>query len=104
MDVKREDLLQLYYYLKLTRRLEDRVTSLYHQGKILGALGRVTARRRFPWGTAMPSRRNDIAAPYFRDMGVFLIRGISAKRIMAQYFGKKTGVTGGKRGTSTLVI
>ena len=42
--------------------------------------------------------RNDIAAPYFRDMGVFLIRGISAKRIMAQYFGKKTGVTGGKEG------
>jgi len=27
-----------------------------------------------------------------------LIRGISAKRIMAQYFGKKTGVTGGKEG------
>jgi pyruvate dehydrogenase E1 component alpha subunit len=31
-------------------------------------------------------------------MGVFLIRGITAKRIMAQYFGKKTGVTGGKEG------
>lgn len=42
--------------------------------------------------------KNDIAAPYFRDMGVFLIRGISAKRIMAQYMGKKTGVTGGKEG------
>ena len=98
MDVKREDLLQLYYYLRLTRRLEDRVTSLYHQGKILGGAWTSNGTEAVSVGYGYALEKNDIAAPYFRDMGVFLIRGISAKRIMAQYFGKKTGVTYGKEG------
>ena len=98
MDIKREDLLQLYYYLKLTRRLEDRVTSLYHQGKILGGAWTSNGTEAVSVGDGDALEQEDIAAPYFRDMGVFLIRGISAKRIMAQYMGKKTGVTGGKEG------
>ena len=31
-------------------------------------------------------------------MGCFLVRGITPKRLMAQYLGKKTGVTAGKEG------
>src|SRR2546422_5397850 len=34
--VKRADLLQMYYYLRLTRMLEDRITALYRQGRIVG--------------------------------------------------------------------
>ena len=98
MDIKREDLLQMYYYLKLTRRLEDRISSLYHQGKILGGAWTSNGTEAISVGYSYALEKNDIAAPYFRDMGVFLIRGITAKRIMAQYFGKKTGVTGGKEG------
>ncbi len=98
IDIKREDLLQLYYYLKLTRKLEDRVTSLYHQGKILGGAWTSNGTEAVSVGYGYALEKNDIAAPYFRDMGVFLIRGITAKRIMAQYMGKKTGVSGGKEG------
>lgn len=97
-NIKREDLLQLYYYLKLTRKLEDRVTSLYHQGKILGGAWTSNGTEAVSVGYGYALERDDVAAPYFRDMGVFLIRGITAKRIMAQYMGKKTGVSGGKEG------
>lgn len=98
MDIKREDLLQLYYYLKLTRRLEDRFTSLYHQGKILGGAWTSNGTEAVSVGYGYALERDDIAAPYFRDMGVFLVRGITPKRLMAQYLGRKTGVTGGKEG------
>ncbi|WP_347274193.1 thiamine pyrophosphate-dependent dehydrogenase E1 component subunit alpha [Candidatus Kuenenia sp.] len=98
MEIKKDDLLQMYYYLKLTRRLEDRVTSLYHQGKIMGGAWTSNGTEAVSVGYGYALEKDDIAAPYFRDMGVFLIRGISAKRIIAQYFGKKTGVTGGKEG------
>ncbi|MDR4507690.1 MAG: thiamine pyrophosphate-dependent dehydrogenase E1 component subunit alpha [Candidatus Brocadiaceae bacterium] len=98
MNIKREDLLQLYYYLKLTRTLEDRVTSLYHQGKIMGGAWTSNGTEAVSVGYGYALEKDDIAAPYFRDMGVFLIRGITAKRIMAQYLAKKTGVTGGKDG------
>lgn len=97
-EIKREDLLRLYYYLKLTRRLEDRVTSLYHQGKILGGAWTSNGTEAVSVGYGYALEKDDIAAPYFRDMGVFLIRGITAKRIIAQYMGKKTGVSGGKEG------
>ncbi len=36
--VKRADLLQMYYYLRLTRTLEDRITALYRQGRIMGGV------------------------------------------------------------------
>jgi pyruvate dehydrogenase E1 component alpha subunit len=98
MEIKKDDLLQMYYYLKLTRRLEDRVTSLYHQGKIMGGAWTSNGTEAVSVGYGYALEKDDSAAPYFRDMGVFLIRGISAKRIIAQYFGKKTGVTGGKEG------
>ncbi len=97
-EIKREDLLRLYYYLKLTRRLEDRVTSLYHQGKILGGAWTSNGTEAVSVGYGYALEKDDVAAPYFRDMGVFLIRGITAKRIIAQYMGKKTGVSGGKEG------
>ncbi|KAB2835243.1 MAG: thiamine pyrophosphate-dependent dehydrogenase E1 component subunit alpha [Candidatus Brocadia sp.] len=98
MDMKREDLLQLYYYLKLTRRLEDRFSSLYHQGRILGGAWTSNGTEAISVGYSYALEKNDIAAPYFRDMGCFLVRGITPKRLMAQYLGKKTGVSAGKEG------
>jgi len=35
-NIKRADLLQMYYYLRLTRAIEDRVSALYRQGRIVG--------------------------------------------------------------------
>jgi len=98
MEIKREDLLQLYYYLKLTRKFEDRITSLYHQGRILGGAWTSNGTEAVSVGYGYALEKDDVVAPYFRDMGVFLIRGITAKRIMAQYLGRKTGVSGGKEG------
>ena len=37
-DIKRADLRQMYYYLRLTRALEDRITALYRQGRIVGGV------------------------------------------------------------------
>src|SRR5574341_1085743 len=98
MDIKQEDLLQLYYYLKLTRRLEDRFSSLYHQGRILGGAWTSNGTEAISVGYSYALEKNDITAPYFRDMGCFLVRGITPKRLMSQYLGKKTGVTAGKEG------
>jgi pyruvate dehydrogenase E1 component alpha subunit len=88
----------LYYYLKLTRHLEERITSLYRQGKIVGGAWTSNGTEAISVGYSYALEKDDVAAPYFRDMGVFLVRGITPRRIMAQYLGRKTGVTGGKEG------
>jgi len=98
MDVDRDTLHQLYYYLKLTRHLEERITSLYRQGKIVGGAWTSNGTEAVSVGYSYALEKDDVTAPYFRDMGVFLIRGITPRRIMAQYLGRKTGVTGGKEG------
>ncbi len=98
MDIEKDDLLRLYYFLKLTRRFEDRITALYRQGRILGGVWTSNGMEAISVGYACALDKEDVIAPYFRDMGAYLARGITVKRIMAQYMGKKTGVTGGKEG------
>src|SRR3990172_3229413 len=98
MDISKNDLLQLYYYLKLTRRIEDRMIVLYSQGRILGGAWTSNGMEAISVGYAYALEKEDIIAPYFRDMGAFLVRGITPERVMAQYLGKKTGITGGKEG------
>src|SRR5206468_6532098 len=97
-DIKRADLLQMYYYLRLTRALEDRVTALYRQGRIMGGVYTSNGMEAIAVGYSSAVGRNDIIAPYHRDMGAFLIRGITPGEVIAQYLGKRTGPTKGKDG------
>lgn len=97
-DVKRADLLQMYYHLRLTRTLEDRVTALYRQGRIVGGVYTSNGMEAISVGYASALERDDIIAPFHRDMGAFLIRGITPGEVIAQYLGKRTGPTKGKDG------
>jgi len=90
--------LQMYYYLRLTRTLEDRVTALYRQGRIVGGVYTSSGMEAIAVGYASALERNDIIAPFHRDMGAFLVRGITPGEVVAQYLGKRTGPTKGKDG------
>jgi TPP-dependent pyruvate/acetoin dehydrogenase alpha subunit len=90
---------QFLHYMKLTREIEYRIERvLYRQGKIVGGVYVGRGQEAISVGTGMLMREDDVVAPTHRDMGIFLIRGISVRRIIAQYMGRKTGVTGGKDG------
>ena len=97
-EIKRADLLQMYYYLRLTRAVEDRITALYRQGRIVGGCYTSHGMEAIPVGYASALDRDDVIAPFHRDMGAFLIRGITPGEILAQYLGKRTGPTKGKDG------
>lgn len=96
--IKRADLLQMYYYLLLTRSLEDRITALYRQGRIVGGCYTSHGMEAIAVGYASAIERDDVIAPFHRDMGAFLIRGITPGEVLAQYLGKRTGPTKGKDG------
>ncbi len=97
-EIKRADLLQMYYYLRLTRGLEDRITALYRQGRIVGGCYTSHGMEAIAVGYASALDRDDVIAPFHRDMGAFLIRGITPGEVLAQYLGKRTGPTKGKDG------
>lgn len=87
---------QLYFYLKLTRDFEDRVSKLHRQGKILGGVYSGMGQEAIAVGVCYGLRREDFIAPIHRDMGTFLVKRIDPKLLMAQLFGKKTGLSKGK--------
>ena len=97
-DIKRADLLQMYFYLRLTRALEERVTTLYRQGRIVGGVYTSHGMEAIGVGYASALRPDDVIAPFHRDMGAFLVRGFTPGEVLAQYLGKRTGPTKGKDG------
>ena len=97
-SIGRADLLQMYYYLRLTRTLEDRITALYRQGKIWGGVYTSNGMEAISVGYASALDRDDVIAPYHRDMGAFLVRGITPNEVVTQYLGKRTSPTKGKDG------
>ncbi len=87
---------QLYYYMRLTRDFEDRVSKLHRQGKILGGVYSGMGQEAIAVGVCYGLRREDFISPIHRDMGTFLVKGVDPKLLMAQLFGKKTGLSKGK--------
>jgi pyruvate dehydrogenase E1 component alpha subunit len=97
-EIKRDDLRQMYYYLRLTRALEDRITALYRQGRIVGGVYTSHGMEAIAVGYASALERDDVIAPFHRDMGAFLIRGFTTGEVLAQYLGKRAGPSKGKDG------
>src|SRR5437667_12532560 len=94
----REDLLQVYRNMVLTRGIEERGHILYRQGKIPGSFytGRGNEAAAVAVATAMGP--DDVGTPLHRDMGVHVVRGVEPWRIFAQYMGRADGPTRGRDG------
>jgi pyruvate dehydrogenase E1 component alpha subunit len=98
-------LLKMLYSMKLTRSLEHRIERvLYRQGRIVGGVYVGRGQEAISVGAAMHIRRtgndevDDVVSPSHRDMAVFLMQGIGAERILAQYMGRRSGPTRGRDG------
>lgn len=92
------ELLNIYYYLKLARGLEQRVITLYRQGKIVGGVYLGIGEEAIAVGSVSALEPDDVIAPTHRDLGANLMKGITPKEYMAQYLAKQTGLTHGRDG------
>ncbi len=93
-----EALLQIHYYLHLTRALEERLSILYRQGKIVGGVYLSTGQEAVSVGGAAALGPGDVIVPSHRDMGAHLLRGIAAREVVAQYLGRVGGPMRGRDG------
>jgi TPP-dependent pyruvate/acetoin dehydrogenase alpha subunit len=97
-DLDREDVLQIYRNLLITRGIEERGHILYRQGKIPGSFYTGRGNEGASVGVATAMRIDDVGAPLQRDMGVHVTRGTEPWRIFAQYMGKIDGLAAGRDG------
>jgi TPP-dependent pyruvate/acetoin dehydrogenase alpha subunit len=98
VGLDREDLLQVYRTMTLTRGIEERGHILYRQGKIPGSFYTGRGNEAAAVGVATAMGPNDVGTPLHRDMGVHITRGVEPWRIFAQYMGRLDGPTRGKDG------
>src|SRR5690242_8190738 len=94
--LKREQLLELYRYLKLTRLVEERLVNLYRQTKVVGGVFRSLGQEATAVGTAYALEPQDFITPLIRDLGAVLVKGIRPREIFAQYMAKAWGPSGGR--------
>ena len=93
-------LFDMLYYMKLTRELEFRIErKLYRQGKIVGGVYVGRGQEAIAVGSCIELRPDDVVCPSHRDMGAFLIRGMSLRTVLAQYMARKTARTLDRDGT-----
>ncbi len=88
--------LQLYYWMKLIRSFEERVSRLHRQNKILGGVYSGAGQEALVTGICAPLQEGDFILPLHRDLGVFLVRGVDPGQLMAQLMGKAGGLSRGK--------
>lgn len=93
-------LTDLYYYMLSNRALDDRISTLYRQGKILGGAFVSRGQEATSVGSAYALEKGDVIGPIIRNAGAILVRGVSPAEFLANYLGKKTGSTQGKDGNS----
>jgi len=95
----REQLLEIYRYLRLTRTLEERLSALYRQGKIVGGLFRSLGQEGESVASAYAlqrGRNQDFLSPLIRNLGSMLVMGAEPIQILRQYLARATGPTAGR--------
>lgn len=81
-----------------SRRIEERLIRLYHQGKIIGGCYIGIGQEAIGAATVAAAGPDDLFAPLIRDMTVHLGRGMSTLETFRHWLGRATGVTRGRDG------
>jgi TPP-dependent pyruvate/acetoin dehydrogenase alpha subunit len=92
------DRVELLRAMLLMRAIEARALSLYRQGRVPGSFYDGFGQEAVSVGAAFALGPRDRLCPLHRDLGAHLVRGVAPARILAQYLGRATGVTGGRDG------
>jgi TPP-dependent pyruvate/acetoin dehydrogenase alpha subunit len=87
---------ELYFWLRLIREFEDRISALDKQGRIQGGVYSGKGQEAVVVGACHDLRPDDWIFPLHRDLGAFLVKGADPNRLMAQVFGKRDGFSKGK--------
>ncbi len=99
-SLDREDLERLYFFLILTRSLEERFERLFKQGQIVGGLYRSLGQEATAVGSAYALGPGDWLAPSIRDLGATLVRGLHPRETLLQYMARAGSLCDGKDNTN----
>ncbi len=97
--MEKSEHIHLYQEMVVIRRLEEKSAELYQQGKIGGFLHLYIGQEAVSTGLISVRRPEDRVITAYRDHGVAINCGLSAREVIAELLGKATGCSKGKGGS-----
>src|SRR5688500_9336347 len=94
--LERAQLMELYYWMRMTRTLEERLVALYRQTKVVGGLFRSLGQEADAVGACFALEKRDVMSPLIRNMGAMLVKGATPVEILKQYMAKGDSPTRGR--------
>src|SRR4029077_9919294 len=88
MDLTRQQYLDLYYYMRLNRTVEDTMVKLFRQNKIVGGLYSSLGQEAISVGSAYALEKKDWLAPMIRNIGALLVKGVPPRDVFMQHMAK----------------
>jgi pyruvate dehydrogenase E1 component alpha subunit len=95
-------LAHLYRQMFLIRRLEEEAARAYAMGKIGGFLHLYIGQEAVAVGACAALKKDDYVITTYRDHGIAIAKGMSARAMMAELYGKATGCSHGLGGSMHL--
>eukprot|EP00898_Chlorokybus_atmophyticus_P006295 jgi/Chlat1/6667/Chrsp49S06155 len=99
LQCTREEGLVLYEDMYLGRQFEEVCAMMYYRGKMFGFVHLYSGQEAVSTGILKAMRADDYACSTYRDHVHALSKGVPAKEIMAELFGKVTGCCKGMGGS-----
>jgi pyruvate dehydrogenase E1 component alpha subunit len=100
--MNKQELMDVYYRMRLTRTFETRVAEQYTRGRIAGFCHLYSGEEAVALGALWHLRDDDYVIGSYRDHAYYLLRGGDPKRAMAELFGHSDGCCKGKGGSMHL--
>jgi pyruvate dehydrogenase E1 component alpha subunit len=95
-------LMELYRRMVLIRRFEEKVAEMYSRGKITGFCHLYAGEEAVAVGAISAIYDKDYVVSTYREHGHCLAKGASPRAVMAELFGKTTGISRGHGGSMHL--
>ena len=96
--LSKDQLLEIAYYLRLTRSLEERIVALFRQAKVIGGLYRSLGQEgeSVAAAYALDYKQGDVVQPLIRNLGSILVAGAKPADVLKQYMAKGDSPTRGR--------
>lgn len=95
-ELSSQQKLEIYYWMILSRIFDERMVAHWRQGQGVGGAFSERGHEAISVGSGYALAPDDVVAPMHRDLGCYLLRGMSPRRIFANLMARETGVTRGR--------
>ncbi len=102
VDLSQQQLLALYRSMLLIRRCEEQLARSHQRGLVHGACHTYVGEEAIAAGVCAHLRKDDVVFSTHRGHGHALAKGVSARQLLAELFGRSTGCSQGRGGSMHL--